>query len=270
MRMQRFVSIASIGVATAIMSGLAGCQTSSLGRRQFKMMSQTEMSQMGVAAFAGISKQTPPSRDVIANATVACIANAITRNLTGVNARTGWEVRVFADDTPNAFALPGGKIGVNTGLLKVARTQGQLAAVIGHEVAHVLAGHSNERASTQLATSGALEAMKALSGPASPAKSRTLAVLGAGARVGVILPFSRAQESEADVLGLDLMARAGFDPRQGPVLWENMGRLGGQPPEILSTHPSSDSRIGALHERVKIALPLHQQARASGKRPRCG
>jgi predicted Zn-dependent protease len=179
-------------------------------------------------------------------------------------------VVVFQDDSANAFALPGGKIGVHTGLFQVAKNQDQLATVIGHEVAHVLAGHSNERASTQLATQGAMEALSVLSGPASPGKSRVLAVLGVGAQVGVILPFSRAQESEADVMGLDLMASAGFDPRQGPALWENMSKLGGAPPELLSTHPSSATRIAALRERVQISLPIFEKARATGKKPSCG
>ena len=103
-------------------------EDASLSRRQFKLMSETEMSQMGAVAFAEISKQTPPSRAALENAMVTCVATAITQALTGVNARTRWEVRVFADDTPNAFALPGGKIGVNTGLLQLARTQGQQGA----------------------------------------------------------------------------------------------------------------------------------------------
>jgi predicted Zn-dependent protease len=97
-----------------------------------------------------------------------------------------------------------------------------------------------------------------------------LAVLGVGAQVGVILPFSRAQESEADMMGLDLMASAGFDPREGPALWENMSKLGGAPPELLSTHPSSATRIAALRERAQVALPLREKARAAGKRPSCG
>ena len=246
------------------------CSSSPTGRRTLKVFSNAQMSQMGITAFDELKKQTPASRDARAQAYVRCVAQAITREITTPGAPRSWEVVVFADDSANAFALPGGKIGVHTGLFKVAKNQDQLATVIGHEVAHVLADHSNERASTQMATSGVLEAMSALTGPASPAKSRTIAVLGAGAQVGLILPFSRSQESEADVLGLDLMARAGFDPRQGPALWENMAKLGGSPPEILSTHPSSGTRIQALRERVKTAQPIAEKARSAGKQPRCG
>jgi predicted Zn-dependent protease len=256
-------------VALACTTSSLGCTTSPTGRQTLKVFSDDQMSQMGITAFEELKKETPISKDTAAQAYVRCVARAVTREISAPGAPSSWEVVVFEDDSANAFALPGGKIGVHTGLFEVATNQDQLATVIGHEVAHVLAGHSNERASTQLATSGALAAIETLSGPASPAKSRTLAVLGVGAQVGVILPFSRSQESEADVMGLDLMARAGFDPREGAALWENMAKLGSAGPEILSTHPSSSSRIANLRERAKTMLPLYEQARAAGKRPSC-
>jgi len=259
-------------LAIAILAALcvSGCQTSALGRRQFKMMSDTEMSQMGVAAFADISKQTPPSRDALANAKVTCVANAITRTLTNVNAQNSWEVRVFADDTPNAFALPGGKIGVNTGLLKVARTQGQLAAVIGHEVSHVTEGHANERVSSEFASQTVLQAAAVLADTSNPMYGQMIGLLGAGVQVGVLLPYGRKHESEADLLGLDLMARAGFDPRESIALWRNMSEAGGsQPPEFLSTHPSHSTRIRDLEQRMPIAMRLYEDAKARGQAPRC-
>jgi predicted Zn-dependent protease len=180
----------------------------------------------------------------------------------------GWEVQVFADDDANAFALPGGKIGVYTGLLKVARTQDQLAAVIGHEVAHVLSRHANERVSTAYTAEAALTAV-GTSGIVSP---QLMGLMGLGAQVGVLLPFSRTQESEADILGLDLMARAGFDPRQSIALWQNMNasRKGGAPPEFMSTHPSDATRMSKLNARMPHAMSLYQAAQAGGRRPRCG
>jgi predicted Zn-dependent protease len=259
-------------VAVVILTAVcvAGCQTSALGRRQFKMMSDTEMAQMGVAAFADISKQTPPSRDALANAKVTCVANAITQTLTGVNTQNNWEVRVFADDTPNAFALPGGKIGVNTGLLKVARTQGQLAAVIGHEVSHVTEGHANERVSAQYASQTFLQLASVLADASSPGYGQMIGLLGAGVQVGVLLPYDRKHESEADLLGLDLMAKAGFDPRESIALWRNMSEAGGgQPPEFLSTHPSHGTRIRDLEQRMSIAMSLYEDAKAKGHAPRC-
>jgi len=257
-------------LAVPLSVSVLACTTSPTGRSRLAVFPDAQMNQMGITAFDELKKEIPVSGDARAQAYVRCVAGAITREVKTPGAPSSWEVVVFQDDSANAFALPGGKIGVHTGLFQVAKNQDQLAAVIGHEVAHVLAGHSNERASTQLATQGAMEALSVLSGPASPGKSQVLAVLGVGAQVGVILPFSRAQESEADVLGLDLMASAGFDPNAGPALWENMAKLGGSPPELLSTHPSSATRIAALRERVKTALPIQTKARAAGKRPSCG
>jgi len=259
-----------LAIAILAILCISGCQTSALGRSQFKMMSETDMDQMGAAAFTELSKQTPPSRDARENAMVTCVANAITGSLVGSNSNTRWEVRVFADETPNAFALPGGKIGVNTGLLQVARTQGQLGAVIGHEVVHVIEGHANERVSAEIASQTALQAVSVVADASNPMYGQMVGLLGAGVQVGVMLPFGRKQEREADLLGLDLMATAGFDPRESIALWQNMAKAGGgQPPEFLSTHPSHGTRIRDLEQRIPIAMPLYEEAKAQGRRPRC-
>jgi predicted Zn-dependent protease len=270
--MSRKPNAADQALVVAILAAifLAGCQTSSLGRRQYKMKSETEMSNMGIAAFTEISNQTPPSRDALSNAKVTCVANAITRNLSRMNSRTSWEVRVFADNTPNAFALPGGKIGVNTGLLKVARTQDQLAAVIGHEIAHVLEGHANERVTSQLAAQTAMQLASLAADASNPLHGQLIGLLGAGVQVGVLLPYGRSHEREADLVGLQLMAQAGFDPNESITLWLNMSKAGGaQPPEFLSTHPSHNSRIYELKRHIPKAMPLYESAKASGRNPRC-
>jgi len=259
-----------LGAALLATALLAGCQTSALGRRQLKLYSDAEMSQMGVAMFADIAKQTPPSKDALANAKVTCVANVITRNLNAVNAPNTWEVRVFADDTANAFALPGGKIGVNTGLLKVARTQGQLAAVIGHEVTHVTEGHANERVSTEVAANSALQVLAIAANASGPGYGQLVGALGVGVQYGVLMPFGREQETEADLEGMDLMAKAGFDPREAIDLWKNMEASGGsQPPEFISTHPSYGNRMRHLQERLPIAMPLYEDAKAKGRAPKC-
>lgn len=251
-------------------AALVACETSALGRRQLKLLPESQLSEMGATAFTEISKETPISSDARANASVLCVANAVTGALTGPDAGTVWEVRVFADASPNAFALPGGKIGVNTGLLEVARSQGQLAAVIGHEVSHVTAGHSNERMSATLATQAALNVGQALADPANPMHGQLMSALGAGAQIGVLLPYGRAHEREADLMGLDLMASAGFDPRESIALWHNMAAAGGaQPPEFLSTHPSHSTRIRDLEQRIPSAMVLYEQAAARGHRPSC-
>ena len=161
-------------------------------------------------------------------------------------------------------------MGVYTGLLQVASNQHQLAAVLGHEVAHVLANHGNERVSVAFAADSGMKLAQVLAGEATQQKSQLLALLGLGAQVGVLMPYGRTQESEADVLGLEYMARAGFDPRQSITLWENMGKAGGKkPPELLSTHPSNKSRIDGLNKQMDKAMGLYQQARANNKKPNC-
>jgi predicted Zn-dependent protease len=248
-----------------------GCATSPLGRRQLMVVSASEMDAMGVQAFQEMKKETPQVTDSAMKSYVQCVAQAVTREAGGPNAPRAWEVVVFKDDSANAFALPGGKIGVHSGLLKTAKTQDQLAAVIGHEVAHVLAAHANERVSTSVVAQSGTQLAAAVAGASGVASQQTaLALLGLGTQVGVLLPFSRTQEREADLIGLDLMAAAGFDPRQSIDLWRNMEAAGGgKPPEFLSTHPGSESRIRDLQARLPTAMPIYEQARGAGKRPSC-
>lgn len=245
----------------------AACATSPTGRRQLQLFPESQMNEMGAAAFLQIQEQVPVDKSPVVNSYVQCVADAL---LATLPEQRDWEVRVFNDGTANAFALPGGKIGVHTGLLAVAETPGQLAAVIGHEIGHVLAQHSNERVSTAFATNTGLQLLQILAGSGTQQQQTMLALLGLGAQVGIILPFSRTQEAEADVIGLQLMAKAGFDPREAIALWENMERAAqGQPPEFLSTHPSHGSRIGNLQKEMPGAMKLYEQARAAGRAPRC-
>lgn len=249
-----------LGVALA-----SGCATSPTGRSQLVLMPDSEMSQMGLQAFTNIKKETPVETSGGTNSYVQCVGKAITREVGG-----SWEIVVFRDDTANAFALPGGKIGVNTGLLKVAENQDQLATVIGHEVAHVQSQHSNERVSQQFAVEQGLGLISAIASPQSATGQTLMGLLGVGAQYGILLPYSRVQESEADILGLDLMAKAGFDPRESVKLWVNMGKAGGgKPPEFLSTHPSDRTRISGLTAHMPVALNLQNKARQQGRRPDC-
>jgi predicted Zn-dependent protease len=244
---------------------LGACTTSPTGRSQLMLMPDSEMDQMGLSAFTSIKGETPVSKDRKADQFVQCVASAITREVGG-----NWEVVVFEDDSANAFALPGGKIGVNTGLLKVATNQHQLATVIGHEVAHVQARHSNERVSQKFAVEQGIGLINAVANPTSGTGQTLMGLLGVGAQYGVLLPYSRLQESEADMLGLDLMAKAGFDPHESTQLWINMSRAGdGQPPEFLSTHPSHSTRISDLTRRIPSAMQLQQRAKQLGKNPNC-
>jgi predicted Zn-dependent protease len=245
---------------------LAGCATSPTGRSQLMFMPESQMAEMGLQAFTTIKKETPIDRNASTNAYVQCVGQAITREV----GRGSWEIVVFEDKDANAFALPGNKIGVNTGLLKVAQNQDQLATVLGHEVAHVLSHHANERVSQKFAVQEGVNLIGALASPHSATGQSLMGLLGVGAQYGILMPYSRIQESEADRLGLDLMAKAGFNPRESINLWRNMTRAGGsQPPEFLSTHPSHSTRIADLNAHMAVALHLQQQAIQRGKRPAC-
>lgn len=252
-----------------------GCATSLTGRQQLLLYPESQMAQMGAAAFTDMQSKTPRSSSSAQVTYVRCVANAITQVVAPEQMRavavTGWEVELFEDDTANAFALPGGKIGVHTGLLKVAVTPGQLAAVLGHEVGHVLDRHSNARVSqTSIAQTG-MQLGSVLLGAETPQKQGLMAALGLGVQYGLLMPYGRDQESDADLIGLDLMARAGFDPNESVRLWENMARAAGgaAPPEFLSTHPSSTTRIARLQAAIPNVMPLYQQALAAGRRPNC-
>jgi predicted Zn-dependent protease len=259
-------------VGIIALAALAACATSPLGRTQMMLVGDAEMNQMGAEAFEQIKQEQKISSDSATNAYVTCVANAITNSLP--EDAGPWEVRVFEDETANAFALPGRKIGVHTGLLKVAKNQDQLATVIGHEVGHVIAKHSAERVSNQIAAQTTAQAAGALIGaagnPGSPLNGVAMAALGLTAQ-GVVLKYSRDQEREADKLGLDYMAAAGFDPRESVPLWQNMDAAskGARGPEFMSTHPLPATRIADLEARIPQTLPVAEQARARGHNPRC-
>jgi predicted Zn-dependent protease len=247
-------------LALLLVLAAGACATSPLGRTQLKLVSDSQMNEMGVASFNELKKKTPETKDAKSSAYVNCVARNVTSVMPG---GTNWEVRVFEDKQVNAFALPGGKIGVYTGLLKVATNQDQLAAVLGHEVAHVIAGHSAERVSESMAAEMGLSVVQATTGVNSQ-------MLGVATNVFFLLPHSRTHESEADLLGMDYMAKAGFDPRQAVALWENMRKAGGgKQPELLSTHPSDQTRISQLNRRLAISMPLYEEARAQGRKPAC-
>lgn len=257
-------------VASACLVLLAACATSPLGRQQLQLFSDDMLAEMGAAAFDNLAAEERSAADPQVTRYVRCVADKVIAALPP-NQRTGWDVRVFADDDLNAFALPGRKIGVYQGLLKAAKNQDQLATVIGHEIAHVLASHSNERLSTSFAAETGLQLASGLIGDPRSSQSQTvMALLGLGTQVGILLPFSRTQESEADILGLDLMADAGFDPGASITLWQNMAaESGGSPPQFLSTHPGPDSRIRSLQARLPQASARFEAAVARGARPAC-
>lgn len=245
------------------------CATSPTGRNQVLLFSEQQLAQMGGQAFASMKEELKVSNKRVQNNYVECVANAITARVPDTVFSGQWEVVVFDDEQVNAFALPGGKIGVYTGLLDVAENQHQLAAVIGHEVGHVIADHGNERMSqSTLINMGSQAVGQVLAANQVPQSGPIMAAIGLGVQVGVQLPFSRTHESEADLIGLKLMAESGFNPQQSVNLWQNMAAAsqGQRPPELLSTHPSPNTRIQDLNTNMGPALSTYKNA---AYRPNC-
>jgi predicted Zn-dependent protease len=245
---------------------LLSCASSPLERRQVVLYSEADMAQQGVQTYEGMLEEMPVSRNPRLTAYVQCVTDYIVEALEPEQ-RGGhqWEVALFENEQANAFALPGGKMGVFTGLLNVASNQDQLATVMAHEVGHVLARHSNERAS-QSTIANISRAVAQVAG----ASDTTLEVFDLTTEYGLFLPFNRTQESEADQIGIMLMASAGFDPQESINLWRNMSSLGGaRPPELLSTHPSPNSRINNLRRLLPDAESAWAIASSNGVLPAC-
>jgi predicted Zn-dependent protease len=254
---------------------ISACATSPMGRKQFIVIDDDQMNKMGIASFQKMKTSTKVATNRVTRKYVECVANAIINELPANWSKQAWEIVVFEDSSANAFALPGGKIGVNTGILKITKNQDQLATVIGHEVAHVLSRHGAERVSQQMGLQVALQASDSISRnqmDSSGQQKILMSALGLGAQFGVLLPFSRTHESEADLFGLDLMAKAGFNPQQSINFWQNMAAINDNQgsPQFMSTHPNPDKRILKLSEYMPHALNLSQQAHLNGKNPNCG
>jgi predicted Zn-dependent protease len=257
-RMRRIsIRLIPILIAVAIV-GMQYCSsekiTNEAGRTARVGLSSEQEEMLGVQSYRQILSQVQTIDSGREYELVRDVAMRLA-NVVGKEARGyKWDVSLVRGNDINAFCLPGGKIVVYTGILPVAKNEAGLATVMGHEMAHATARHGSERLLRQRATQTLLTGVQFSMGDMSYEQQRAvMAALGAGAQVGFILPFSRDHESEADVIGLTYMARAGYDPREAVAFWERMTEAsrGNQPPEFMSTHPSHGTRI----ERLKAAIP---------------
>ena len=258
--------VARIGITV-----VSGCETNPYtGRSQLLMTSVSEEMQLGAQAYSQVKNdpklrqsQDPREIEPVKRIAARIIEAAKRSKYAEMAQQFQWEVTVIKDDkTANAFALPGGKMAVYTGIFPMARTEAGLAAVMGHEVVHALARHGAERMSQGQLTNAGLQIVGAAAGTTGGGGvlgQAAMAALGVGAQVGVLLPFSRKHESEADYVGILLAADAGYDPREAVALWERMGQMsGGAPSEFLSTHPSHETRITQLKKWMPEAMAIYQ------------
>lgn len=236
---------------------LAGCD-----RITTYLASDETVERLGLETWASLRQRVPATRDAEARDRVANIAR---RLLLAAGERPDeWELEVFAQPEANAFVLPGRKIGVFEGLLQVAEDDGELAAVIGHEIGHLQAEHPRERVVAEMVRQGGLSLVSYLLQINDVAFAREIAgLLGVGTEFGLVRPFSRVQELEADRLGLFLMAEAGYDPREAAELWRRMPQAGGRFLALLSTHPAPRDRIEAIEALIPEAIEA-----ATGDAPR--
>lgn len=247
-----------------VLSFIAACyQAPVTGRNQFILLSESQEVEMGVTAYNQIINQEKVSSDPRYNSAVKRVGQRIAKVSHDPN--YNWEFKVLeGDDTINAFALPGGKVGVYTGILEVAETDAGLATVMAHEIAHATARHGGERVSAGiLAQLGAIGISAALGGDNPEVRNAVLQAYGIGVNVGGILPFSRSQESEADHIGLIYMAKAGYDPREAVKFWQRMEKAAegsANPPEFLSTHPGHETRISNLQKWMPEALEIYRNS----------
>ncbi len=249
---------------------IAACSTVPLtGRKQFKLLPESQLVQMSLAEYKSFLTESKVVNNTDQAAMVKRVGEKLAASATEYLRKAGyadrvagykWEFNLVEDKMVNAWCMPGGKVVVYTGILPVTKTEPGLATVMGHEISHAIAHHGNERMSQQLAVAmGGVALDAALMNQPQETRNLFLGAYGVGSALGVILPYSRKHESEADKMGLVFMAMAGYDPRESVSFWKRMAAQGGQkPPQFMSTHPSDEKRIADLQKYLPEALKLYK------------
>ena len=243
-----------------------GCRTTPITqRRQLLLVPESQEIQMGVAAYDEVKTKNKISTNAKYNEVVARVgqrlAEAARRQDLGTNFE--WEFTVIADQTQNAFCLPGGKVAFYEGILPVCQNEGGVAVVMSHEISHALARHGGERMTQQMEVQGAGKIVQLIAQRSAPDKEQVfMTAYNAGAKYGFVLPYSRKHESEADEMGIHIMSQAGYDPNEAPKFWERFAasHSGQKPAEFSSTHPSDERRAAALRELLPKASEEYQAA----------
>jgi predicted Zn-dependent protease len=262
------IRIVLLFIVTGLMLGCSVVPVT--GRKQLNILPESEMISMGLASYQEFLKETPASTDKANAALVTEVGTTISTAVEFFFAANGlesrlegykWEYSLVNSTVPNAFCLPGGKVVVNSGILPYTVDKNGLAVVLSHEIAHAVARHGNERMSQQLLIQlGGIALNEAVKNKPEETKNIYNSVYGVGAQVGVLLPYSREHELEADKLGLIFMALAGFDPQTAVGFWERMSTIGGdKPPEFMSTHPSDARRINEIKKAMPEILKYYKK-----------
>lgn len=260
MSMDRRQCLKQLSLASAI--GICGCRSAPMtGRKQLVLMPESQEASLGATAFDEVISQEPASQ----NQRAIELVNRVGKRIADQSQRSdfAWEFRVIASPTQNAFCLPGGKVAVYEGILPVCQDEAGLAVVMSHEVAHALARHGGERMSQSFAVDQAKSALNFVLRKEDETKREALLqAYGVATEYGVLLPYSRKQESEADHIGVMLMAQAGYDPNAAPPFWRRFASQGegSKPPEFLSTHPSDSRRASDLEQLLPEAIDRYASA----------
>ena len=262
------------GVIAVLVACFTGCGSVPItGRKQLRLVPSSQMMAASADNYAKFLKENPPSKNAKGQAMVRRVGTRIQAAVEEYMAGAGyadslknydWQFNLVDDDQINAWAMPGGRVVVYSGLLKVAETEDGLAVVMGHEIAHAIAEHGTERVSQMmLAQAGSIALAITLSQQQVENPQLWAAAFGVGVQFGALLPYSRLHESEADELGLVFMSMAGYNPTASVGFWQRMSAAGGdKPPEVLSTHPSDATRIRKLSEQIPEVMPLYLKAKA--------
>ncbi len=227
--------------------------------------STVDVAKLAAKAFDQFKAKTPLDEARRANAFIVCVAEQVIHDMRG-----DWEIAIFRKNTPSLFVLPGRKIGVYSGTLRIVRNQHQLASILAHGMAHVIAHHPDKRVAQQGGAHPEVDFMKAAERPWSAEGRDVLKILGMEAEGGVVMPFDHAQETAANVLGLELMARAGFNPGESLLVWRSVdSAAASRSSGLAAIHPSYGNRSAELDNHMEAALKLQQQALVSRKKPEC-
>lgn len=246
---------------TATLLGCCGCRSAPItGRPQLKLIPNSLEMQLGQQSFNDVVQSVPASQNTHWQQIVTRVGQRIAAEAN--QPKFQWDFRLLADQTQNAFCLPGGKVAIYEGIIPACQNEAGLAVVMSHEIAHAIAHHGAERMSQQAGVSGVSTMLGWMMNDVTPAtKQLAMQAFGTGARYGLLLPYSRKHETEADEIGLMLMAKAGYDPTEAPLFWGRFAQGGSTgTPEWASTHPSDDRRAAELTAKLPTANSIYESS----------